>query len=957
MTMTAAAPNVNIRYDSASLLALRPPVNYPPPNKYINCLKQLENLQTTNSEYGLKKYTSKRNHRRRGRRGGVRARLRRRGIRTPLPSIIFGNVRSIRNKMDEFSANCKFIHEYRDSAIIAIMETWLQEKDLDCTVDLDGYTLIRSDRRGVNKERGGGVAAYINNRWCTQATVKDSLCDKDIECLVISCRPFYLPREFNKVTLFVVYIPPDADADAAAEILENLVTKYENECPEGVQIILGDFNHCNFKEKVPTYEQTVNCNTRGDAILDKMYCNVKSSYRVLKRPCLGNGDHNMLFCIPIYKQVLKREKCKQIEVRKWDEENTMKMQACFECTDWSLLIENGADVNTNLDIFNSYFHFCFDMLVPSKRIKVFPNNKPWINKDLKLMLNEKRRLAQNGNRTQQKTIQKQVNKKITESKKIYKEKIEGLFSTNRVKDAWKGLKTLCGYNKEMNTLEPDNSETFANDLNCFFARFENSDFSEERNNVMRAIESRRDERLIITHDQVVKSLKRVRAGKATGPDGVPAKALKYCANQLAPVLHTLFQASIDQGVVPAYWKMTEIKPIPKVSFPKEYNNFRPVALTSNIVKCLEDILTTYLCENTNNVIDPYQFAYQANRSVQDASLTLLNDISKHVDKQNTQIRLLFIDFSSAFNTMQIHILLHKLMTMNVNCCLLKWICSFLTHRQQYTKINDMKSDIIITNTGSPQGCVISPVLFILYTDDCRSLFSDCSIIKYADDTVITGKIFNDDCENFYAQVDFFVDWCKSNFLELNVKKTKEMIIDFRTKNQVTPDNIIINEETVERVDNFKYLGYVIDNQLKGKENTDLVFKKCNQRLHFMRLLNNLHIDRKIISLFYKSIIESVINFSLTTWYEKLRNKDKNRLNRIVKKSRKLGADTEPLENLYQEGVLKQANKIMQDDTHPLHSCYKFLRSGRRLALPQQRTNRYKKSFVPMSILLFNNANL
>lgn len=102
----------------------------------------------------------------------------------------------------------------------------------------------------------------------------------------------------------MVYIPPDA-ADEAAEMLENCVTKYENECPECVRIILGDFNHCNFEEKVPTYDQTVNCPTRDNATLDKMYCKVKDSYRVLKIPCLEN-DHNMLFCVPVYKQILKK---------------------------------------------------------------------------------------------------------------------------------------------------------------------------------------------------------------------------------------------------------------------------------------------------------------------------------------------------------------------------------------------------------------------------------------------------------------------------------------------------------------------------------------------------------------------------------------------------------------------------------------------------------------------------
>ena len=259
----------------------------------------------------------------------------------------------------------------------------------------------------------------------------------------------------------------------------------------------------------------------------------------------------------------------------------------------------------------------------------------------------------------------------------------------------------------------------------------------------------------------------------------------------------------------------------------------------------------------------------------------------------------------------------------------------------------------VTNTGAPQGCDMSPVLFSLYTDDCRSLFDKCTVIKYADDTVIIGKISNDDCRDYLAQVDIFVEWCKLNYLELNVKKTKEMIIDFRKKNICIPDTIIIGDENIERVNEYKYLGFMIDNQLKGSCNTDMVTKKCNQRLHFLRILNNMHVDKVIISLFYKSTLESIINFSITAWYGRLSCKCKNRLGRIVKKAKKLRAETKVIDELYQEGVIKQVDKIMNDASHPLHSQYVFLRSGRRLALPTQRTDRYRKSFIPKSILLFN----
>ena len=101
--------------------------------------------------------------------------------------------------------------------------------------------------------------------------------------------------------------------------------------------------------------------------------------------------------------------------------------------------------------------------------------------------------------------------------------------------------------------------------------------------------------------------------------------------------------------------------------------------------------------------------------------------------------------------------------------------------------------------------------------------------------MIIGKITQDNYINYLSQVEKFVVWCKDNYLTLNGKKNKEMIIDFREKYINDPESIIIEGETVERVNECKYLGIVIDDELKGNVNTNVVMKKCKQRLHFIRI--------------------------------------------------------------------------------------------------------------------------
>jgi hypothetical protein len=175
-------------------------------------------------------------------------------------------------------------------------------------------------------------------------------------------------------------------------------------------------------------------------------------------------------------------------------------------------------------------------------------------------------------------------------------------------------------------------------------------------------------------------------------------------------------------------------------------------------------------------LDPLQFAYIMGRCTDDASCTLIHRICKHLDaKSSNTARALFIDYSSAFNTIQPHLMIQKLQRLGVPSFLQLWIFDYLTNRPQYVKTSKETSSSLTLSTGAPQGCVMSPLLFILYTNDLCWSTSNISVIKYADDTVIVGLIENDDNTEYVKCIDFVSNWCKLNFLDLNINKTKEVI--------------------------------------------------------------------------------------------------------------------------------------------------------------------------------------
>jgi len=114
-------------------------------------------------------------------------------------------------------------------------------------------------------------------------------------------------------------------------------------------------------------------------------------------------------------------------------------------------------------------------------------------------------------------------------------------------------------------------------------------------------------------------------------------------------------------------------PLPKNNNPRELNDLRPVALTSTAIKCFEKIILKQLsCEVTAS-LDPNQFAYRAERGVEDALLTLTNNIYVHLEQAKSLVKIVFIDFSSAFNTIQPHLMVKKLVHLGVNPRLVLWI--------------------------------------------------------------------------------------------------------------------------------------------------------------------------------------------------------------------------------------------------------------------------------------------
>lgn len=905
----------------------------------------------------------KRKIRKRGCRGGSKVKNRQRGYKPVLPSVITGNVRSLCNKVDELSACVRFDRVYRQSSLLCFTETWLNERTPEAHVTLDGFTLHRMDRdlSRTAKKQGGGVCAYVNERWChpDHVTVKERLSDVNIELLVVSCRPYYLPREISHVVLIVVYIPPSATGKLATDIISRTTHELQRSSPDALFIITGDFNHCSLSAVLPSFRQMVKCPTRGKKTIDLFYTNIKDSFVSSALPPLGQSDHNLVLLKSIYTPVVQRQPVTYKTVRVWSEEACEALKACFECTDWSVFLEDSEhnDVEDISDRVTCYINYCVDLVIPCKQIKVFANNKPWVTKEVKAAINRKKLAFFKGDDEQIKNAQKELKRVLRQSKRRYKDKLERSMDTCNPKGLWDSMKTITGYGVDKPSVR---SEMNVNDMNQFFARFDEFDFSLEHQKLSTALADRNMEnpgdQITFTVSDVQQQLKRLKPNKSAGPDGVNPRTLKVCADQLGSVLHYIFMLSLSCAKIPTMWKTSCLVPIPKKANIKgSLSNLRPIALTSHIMKCFERVVLCQLRIQVASFLDPLQFAYREGVSVDDALLYMLHTIYQHLENTGSSVRIMFFDFSSAFNTLQPHILASKLLDFKLHNRTVAWILDYLLNRPQFVRLGDRCSDTILTKTGAPQGTVLSPFLFTLYTSEYSHSSAFCHLQKFSDDTALLGLISYGDDRAYREEIDSFVSWCDSHFLQLNVAKTQELIIDFRKKKQtVVP--VFIKGKPIETVDTYKYLGVHLDNKLNWKRNSDAVVKKTQSRMFFLRKLQSFEVNRRLMNVFYQGAVASVLFYAVLSWGGSISVEDRNRINKLIKKSSSIiGLSLDSMDIILDKRMRAKVQTVLALKDHPLHSIFSGLKSSfsERLVMPRCSTERLRNSFVPAAVRFYN----
>ena len=269
----------------------------------------------------------------------------------------------------------------------------------------------------------------------------------------------------------------------------------------------------------------------------------------------------------------------------------------------------------------------------------------------------------------------------------------------------------------------------------------------------------------------------------------------------------------------------------------------------------------------NNILNPCQSGFRKNHSTN----TTLLDVSDHILNNIDQGRVtasIFLDLKKAFDTVNHDLLISKLKSYGINGNALKWFHSYLSNRSQAVNINSTLSNFKKINIGVPQGSILGPLLFILFVNSLpETVNSNCKCVMYADDTTLL--LSSSDPTVLQNEININLNniatWFQANNLTLNIKKTKLML--FGT-NQALHNfknvSLEYGDETIERVDKYKYLGITFDPNLSWNEHVNYISSNICKRIGVIRRVKN-YLPCNTVNMLAKALVFPHFDYCSSVW--------------------------------------------------------------------------------------------
>ena len=783
--------------------------------------------------------------------------------------ILQWNCCGIQNKLTELTS---FVNEH-NIKIIVLQETKLTNKSK--TPEIPNFVLVRKDRK---RDTGGGLAIFIHSSIIFQEY--DPFPDNQyIESQAI---------KIGDIILANIYIPPASSCPGPPPVITPYLLQEDS-------LILGDFNSHDSLWHSPIFD------SRGRDIAEEIN---NSNHGVLNEESFTRIPTNGQPTSPD----ISLASLSLLPYTKWETminlssdhvpiiisiSTSLKTNRChkrtyvnFKKADWNRFQSETEDDFSNLPeptnihksekVFRKIINNASKRCIPAGRIRDIIPEIPTATKEKIDKRDELR--STTPDHPEIPNINREIYQEInTHRSNKWKETIENLGNSCSSK-LFKLIKNLSS--KE--TSNPNQAIRFkgkyfstakdiSNQFNKQYSSIVHHKSSKETRRIYKDIHKNTlEDNIQLTQDKTKEAIKKSKASKAIGPDGISNLHLKNLGNNGIMYLTKIFNLSVKESTIPDIWKSSIIIPLLKPGKKaEESNSYRPVSLLCPSIKILERLLIPTL--NEHLVIPSHQHGFRQQHS----TVTALNEfniqVSTGFNKKRPPERtvLLQIDLSKAFDMVSHDKLLKDLNNTSLPGSLKRWFTCYLRGRQCRTRFRNSLSSSRNIRTGVPQGAVTSPILFNFYLTNLPKPPEGVKVVQYADDISIyaTGK----DIPALTVAINGYAkrvsEYLKERELLVSPEKSTVTLFTPDTKEYKIHPQVQLDGKVVDLCHTPKLLGVTFDTMYTFSPHVNISTDKAKSKVNLLKMVagSDWGQNKEIIETTYKAIGRSLLEYAIPIW--------------------------------------------------------------------------------------------
>ena len=428
------------------------------------------------------------------------------------------------------------------------------------------------------------------------------------------------------------------------------------------------------------------------------------------------------------------------------------------------------------------------------------------------------------------------------------------------------LKTSITFNNKIAT-------TPKHIANCFTKQFTNTvkhATHKKNRHVNRTTHNIQGYNITLTTSLVQEAIKQSKNNNSQGPAKLNIRHLKHIGPLGLAFLTSMFKTALNKNIIPHIWKLANIVPIPNSNKDTDKGtSYRPISLLSVIATTLEKSLLPYITANIPNT--PMQHGYKTQHSTVMALHTLNNTVAKGFNQMAPHARTITValDMSKAFDTINIHTLIRKLLQTNIPSTIIKFIASYIKGRKAYTTYINHTSKQRQFKTGVPQGGVLSPTLFNIYASDLPPPSAPVQVMANADDITITSTHTSKSAAKKYIQpyLHTVLAWTKQNNLLLNPDKTTCTLFTADPAEYTSNLDLTINNKALPMATHPKVLGLTLNPKLTYSTNIHNISVQAHKPLQIIKALTATGWGKQKETLMatYKAVMRPALEYASCVW--------------------------------------------------------------------------------------------